>query len=334
MYRQAALFLTNKENLVASTGDFMGTVINSDRQLWSVAGNLAVVYRVFFGMNFDSDQLIFKPFVPKAWGGDKTLTGIKYGKATLNITLKGYGSKVKNMTLNGKKLNIPEIYNTLQGEQNIVIELDNQEVPAGKINMVANAFSPETPRLEMADRLSWNEIKGVAEYHVYRNGAKISTTKQAVYDAFEGEGEYQVLSVDAEGRESFLSEPVRIISPAKVQTQLMQRKTGEVLEQKIKVNADGLYHIDFYYANGNGPINTENKCAIRTLLIDGKPVGKIVMPQRGSNDWLSKGYTNALPMQLTAGEHNISLQLTFTDKNMNEANINEAYIESLRIVQR
>ena len=46
--RAAALFLTNKENMVAATGHYEGTALNSDRQLWSVAGTLAGTYRVLF----------------------------------------------------------------------------------------------------------------------------------------------------------------------------------------------------------------------------------------------------------------------------------------------
>ncbi|NHZ84902.1 MAG: glycogen debranching protein, partial [Planctomycetia bacterium] len=61
IYRSAALYLSNKENMVAETGDYMGTEINSDRQLWSVAGNLAIIYRIFFGMEFQSDGLYFQP---------------------------------------------------------------------------------------------------------------------------------------------------------------------------------------------------------------------------------------------------------------------------------
>jgi hypothetical protein len=34
LFRAAAMFLTNKENMVAQNGDFDGTQVNSDRQLW------------------------------------------------------------------------------------------------------------------------------------------------------------------------------------------------------------------------------------------------------------------------------------------------------------
>jgi glycogen debranching enzyme len=38
VYRAAALFLTNKENFVASNGDFAGTQVNSSNMLWSLSG--------------------------------------------------------------------------------------------------------------------------------------------------------------------------------------------------------------------------------------------------------------------------------------------------------
>ena len=61
MHRAAALFLTNKENMVADNGDFRDTEVNSNRQLWSVAGYLSSVYRVFAGMQFELDGLHFTP---------------------------------------------------------------------------------------------------------------------------------------------------------------------------------------------------------------------------------------------------------------------------------
>jgi len=85
IYRAAALFNTNKENMVATTGDYAGTQINSDRQLWSVAGTLATVYRIFFGMEFTPDGISFTTFVPSAYTGDKSIRNFKYRNAILTI---------------------------------------------------------------------------------------------------------------------------------------------------------------------------------------------------------------------------------------------------------
>ncbi len=58
IYRSTGMFLTNKENMVAQNGNSLGTEINSDRQLWSVAGNLATFYRVFLEWNSNQMELL------------------------------------------------------------------------------------------------------------------------------------------------------------------------------------------------------------------------------------------------------------------------------------
>jgi cellobiose phosphorylase len=84
VYRPAALFLTNKENFVASNGDFAGTQINSSNMLWSLSGSLALVHKVLFGIEFKSDRLVFQPFVPKELEGMRRLTNFKYKNLVLD----------------------------------------------------------------------------------------------------------------------------------------------------------------------------------------------------------------------------------------------------------
>ena len=99
IYRQAALFLTNKENMVANNGDFKGTAINSDRQLWSVAGNMAMVYKLYFGMRFLPDGIAFHPFVPGTFAGKKQLTNFTYRNMQLCLTVKGSGNSIKSFAI-------------------------------------------------------------------------------------------------------------------------------------------------------------------------------------------------------------------------------------------
>ena len=99
--------------------------------------------------------------------------------------------------------------------------------------------------------------------------------------------EYQVIAIDKNKVESFASEPILVADEKNIsiyqaehfaqnQIRLLKdlRANGFVeisttlnrkLSFNINVENDGLYSIDFRYANGNGPTNTENKCAIRTL---------------------------------------------------------------------
>lgn len=69
----AALNLSNMENLDVVTGQawarvghLEGPVINSQRQLWSVAGYLSMVQDVIFGQETSWDGIRFRPMVPRA----------------------------------------------------------------------------------------------------------------------------------------------------------------------------------------------------------------------------------------------------------------------------
>ena len=80
---------------------------------------------------------------------------------------------------------------------------------------------------------------------------------------------------------------------------------------------EGLYSIEYVYANGNGPVNTENRCAIRTVSVDGKRLGTVVMPHRGVGNWNDWGTTNSLKLKLAKGKHKISLEFRPENENMN-----------------
>lgn len=354
IYRQAALFLTNKENMLASTGDFSGTVINSDRQLWSVAGNLATVYRILFGMSFHADKLTFSPFIPRAYSGTKTLRNFTYRKANLTITIRGYGNRIQSVTLDGKRIGAAQIAGNLRGKHQLVINMSNNSLPTGNINLVNNHFSPETPQVKQSDgKLHWESVANTKEYHIYRNAKKIEVTSSPTFKlpADTTYMAYQVVAVGSKGFQSFMSEPVVVIPEQKIVIRELEGTRGYqkehsgfsgngyvtintqsnlILPIAINVPSAGTYAIDFHYANGNGPINTDNKCAVRTLALKQQDIGTIVFPQRGDGNWTDWGFTNTVTVELTAGNQTFSLILRGSDKNMN-GEINEALVDYMRL---
>jgi len=102
IYRAAALYLSNYENMVAQTGDFLGTEINSPRQLWSVAGNLAMIYKLFFGMKYYDGYLEFDPLIPEEYTGHFELKNYTYAGSILDISLSGHGNGIATFILDGK----------------------------------------------------------------------------------------------------------------------------------------------------------------------------------------------------------------------------------------
>jgi hypothetical protein len=168
----------------------------------------------------------------------------------------------------------------------------------------------------------------------------------------DGLQEYQVLAVDAVGDESFLSEPVRVVATGDEQTVKPQaaglereragytgagyvrltRQQNTSVTVPVRVTRAGTYAVDVRYANGNGPINTEDKVAVRTLLVDGDTAGVVVMPQRGVNQWTDWGWSNSVRVQLTAGAHTLVLTYTPFDENMNRRE-NTALFDVLRLTR-
>jgi len=355
IYRAAALFNTNKENMVATTGDYRGTQINSDRQLWSVAGSLAAIYRIFFGMTFTKDGLSFSPFVPPAYTGDKSIRNFKYRNAVLTINLKGTGNVVQSCMMDSIIQEKAFIPSGLNGEHVLNIVLENKFKVNTAINLVKNEVAPESPVVKVIGfKLKWNEIAGATAYAVYKNGKAITRSRKTSFNLSRDDrfAEYQVLAVNAQGFESFLSEPMSVVvnkdilildasstkSPLQMEYKGFTRKGYIRLEknenQKVTFTAfvarTGLYKIDLQYSNGNGPINTDNKCAIRTLSINGKPVGSIVLPQRGAGNWADWGYSSSLLREIKKGINDFEISFTPYNNNMNDIG-NVALLDHVRL---
>jgi hypothetical protein len=356
IYRPAAMFLTNKENYVADNGDFAGTQINSSNMLWSLSGNIALVHKIIFGIDFQKDKLLFHPFVPASYKGRHFLTNFKYRHAVLDIEVEGAGNKITQFLLDGKASSKHEIGEALSGRHTIKIILSGTGLPAAKINKVKNYTTVATPIATLAgNRLRWNAVEGAASYSVLKNGHPVAKTSSNSYTVSEKVNtEFQVIASDKNGVPSFASEPVMLMHNEFVTVIELEDhrpksthsyqgfsgkgfvETSKLINQAITIpvtiTQPGMYAIDFTYANGNGPTNTENKCAIRTLKINGKPAGTIILPQRGTNEWSNWGLTNAVQLFLNAGSQQITLSLEDYNDNMN-GEINQAMLDKVRLIK-
>ena len=369
IFRPAALFTTNKENFVLDNGD-IATQLNSSNMLWCLSGNIALTMKMLFGVTYDVDGISFRPFVPKVLGADRSLNGLHYRKALLNISVSGYGNEIKEFYLNGKPAK-PFLPGNAKGVQNIRIVMADNTLPAMVVNNVGNAKAPLTPVVWLANDpslpaapgapannlLQWNPIEYVHHYIILRDGKEIATTTETTYPATTP-GEYQVIAVDGGGTQSFASQPrangalytaqfpgeVTAISSSEAQHRPADGKVAgyrgagfvetdhntRTVSTKVKVDTAGEYAVNFRYANANGPVNTDNRCAIRTLFIDGKRIGTIVLPQRGVGHWNDWGLTNSVKASLTPGEHIVTLEFLPVNDNMSLA-INHALIDQVQL---
>lgn len=368
--RPAALFTTNKENLNLDNGD-IATELNSSNMLWCLSGNLALTYRILFGIHFEKDGLAFRPFVPETLGGVRTLENFPYRDATLDITVSGYGDRIRSFRLNGKE-QAPMLPTGIKGRNKIEIVMADNAIEPMKVNNVPNLKAPITPITTLSNSpeldgsgvpvnnlLSWNPIEYIDRYIVLRDGKPMAETTATSFAATVP-GEYQVIGVASDGTRSFASEPRsnRPVIVAEMPSEVAEIASAEVsyapraavdgyhgagfreidhasgpIDIEVDVPEEGNYSISFIYANGNGPVNTENKCAIRTVTVDGRSVGVVVMPQRGVGNWNDWGETNSLAARLTSGHHTISVEFRPENENMNLAT-NHAILDRVRLVKR
>ncbi len=361
IFRPAALFATNKENFNLDNGDYF-TELNSSNMLWSLAGNLALTQRILFGINFEKDGLLFRPFVPEALAGTRTLADFPYRGARLNITVEGFGSRIKEMYIDGKNV-YPEPYisaKRLRKDTDIRIILDSRPIAPMRVNHVPNRKAPLTPVTWIEDgKLRWDPIEYIAEYSVLCDGKEVARTRQTSFD-LNAPGEWQVTGINSEGIPSFASEPRS--NRQKLIFQFPKEKTtassGEIsylpstpiagfssngfaeTDSKsepidIRINAPeaGEYSVSLRYANGNGPVNTENKCAVRSLILNGEKTGTLVLPQRGVANWDDWGMSNPVRVHLPAGESTLTIRYLPENENMN-IGTNHALLDCIIVEKR
>ncbi len=355
VYRAAGLFLTNYENMVAETGDFLGTEINSHRMLWSMAGNLAMVHRIFMGMDFQVEGLYFNPVVPKAYGGTKTLSNLQYRNTVLTVMVEGHGNQIKSISIDGKTVEQAFIPKDWTGEHQIIIELSNNEFPHQAINLVQNQFTlPTVLASREGKRLKWQAVKGAKAYRIYKNGAFLESSTQTELEAEDlNYVSYTVSAVDEAGKEGFRSEPIVFAKESKIieiedyasSSNLpysnysgkgfvaISNQENKVINISFEVEKAGAYVLDLHYSNGSGRWNTNNKCAIRSLSLNGEYQGAVVLPQRGKDEWSEWGFSNSIGVALKAGTNVVKIHFEDWNNNM-DVDINKAMLDYLRIIRK
>ncbi|HEX9138268.1 MAG TPA: hypothetical protein VF848_00645, partial [Steroidobacteraceae bacterium] len=217
LIRGAALSLSNMENFEFLTqqihfddGLLSGPVINSPRQLWSVAGYLNMVLESFWGLQPGVDRLKVDPGIPadlatELFAGQHQLSlrHLQYGGATLDITLvlpESQSSQgwlmAADVSLNGASVSGKEIRrSSLKAGQVNQIEIHLRAVPAPALAVrklpfadpwqltpaqFKQVYSPRIPAFSSATVqgstvvLKWRAIEPGGPVQIFRNGRKIA----------------------------------------------------------------------------------------------------------------------------------------------------------------
>ncbi len=361
LLRAAILFGTNKENFSAETGEANDTVQNSDRQLWSIAGMLNMFYHAIFGLQWDGGDLIFSPCIPKAYGGDHWLTGLRLRGFTLDLHIHGYGSEVCRCLING--VDAPPVIDA-RATGLFVVELelnpidDDDDTPPFPIagndlpTPAWRALDPDEPKSPM---LAWAPVPEARAYTVYRSGIPLTQVQTTSYLPAETDyyAQYQIQAVGDNGRESFLNEPREqtpdgarvLLAPASIGREGefpvengqawidTQPHTSLLVFEPIAVETAGDYRVELLYCNAADNIANGDTCALRDLVLDHECVALLSLPHNSTRGvWNSFSYTAPVTVRLEAGEH--LFRLLYTERNRNaNGTVNQAMVRHLRVTR-
>ena len=337
VWRAVMMYATNKENYVADTGNWRGTQINSSNMLWCLAGNISITFKLLMGMEFGADQLNFAPVVPENLKADRTVRNFRYRNATLDVTVSGYGDTIKSFKLDGQKMSEAVVPGNLEGHHTVEIEMSNSFKKDLGVNYQPACWAPLMPVVTMADgRLSWAPVEGAVYYNVYAGGELVglaSTTEIIIED--EWKGDIQVVAVAQDGTPSFPSKPININEKisVKLPETMLTKKNGTEFNVTVNVPEEGQWFLTWNYANGTGPVNTDNNCGIRMLYVDGVKTGINIFPHRGTNEWDNWGWTIPEKLELSKGNHVFTLRMESDADNM-DYHINDFKIRGLRLIKK
>ena len=222
MIRGVALNLSNMENFEfvsmsnwLDDGNLSGPVVNSQRQLWSVAGMLSTYLDGVFGKIVENNKIRFEPFITEKMrktilksSQKLSLKNFQFQNKNLNIHIdlplikssswNDYAHyTIKQINLNGTTLTKKQFIEIFQlKEQNdIEITLGQLEFSQEKMKMdqisdpynlsktdYEKHFSPKTPVLYPIQEFKGNPLlhfelvkKQTLEFNIYRNGEMIAT---------------------------------------------------------------------------------------------------------------------------------------------------------------
>ncbi len=355
MLRAAMAFGTNKENFNAQTGESEGTVQNSDRQLWSVAGMLGLYYYGLFGIQYEGGNLVIAPCVPRGFAGSHWLMGLRIRNMVLNIHLNGYGTEVCSILVNGKP-GVPIIPLDTAGTVQVELELNpsDPEEEEATSPMVQEDLPEPQWDAPTRETLRWRPVPGATSYCVYANGRALTNTAACSYPLAHHSpyfDEYRVQALNAEAS-SCLSRPfecpaaeeIHVLHPHRIgeeaeyevekgQAWLDTRPCTAQLDYESVELPAGSYRLRVHYCNATASLRDQDTCALRELRVDGEPAGMLVMPHNTeAGQWDDYSFTAPMTLQLEGGLHRFSLHYTPHCRNTN-GSVNQCMVRRMVLVR-
>lgn len=295
LYRAQALYQSRGIHMQGVKIDNLGTS----------ASNAAMVLRVLMGMNFEPEGIDFTPMVPACMPGKKTLKGLNYRKAVLDVTVQGTGNDVQSITLDGKPMESAFLPCDVEGHHHIEITLQQNNGTSQQVTLHHGEVSlPPTPAV------TWSGDSGHIENYVagmpYRlsvNG-RLQALNDSVFVLPESPDGFAEFAVEIAGRyvNGFMSKPLFHFGlTPQIAFLPTDGDSDRPLTVTVSVAQGGDYLIDVAYK----PTGTLD---VRRLSANTHPMGTLVMANGNAMDGQGElAYSNMVTAKLLKGENTLEL---------------------------
>lgn len=290
LYRAQALYQSRGIHISGINNDALGTC----------ASHMAMTLRVLMGMSFTPEGIEFSPTVPTGMPGDKTLTGLNYRRAVLDITVKGQGNKILSVTDNGKPIESAFLPCTITGSHHIIITMQQGSYPVNRVTIHhGEVIMPPTPTVVWTRDSGHivDYVPGVA-YCLSSNGS-LSAIGDSVFALPQAEV-FTEHAVEIAGRyiHGFMSKPYQDfhLTP---QTAFLPDSLDGNTSITVTVAQGGDYLLDVGY----NPIGTLD---VRKVTVNSHPMGTLVMTRTVQTDANGLAYSNMVHVKLLKGENSIA----------------------------
>ncbi|MCM1110539.1 MAG: hypothetical protein NC336_04975 [Clostridium sp.] len=357
----------SKSNRTATERALAGAVIHAALSPDSLPGEaeaaafVSIVLRGLLGIETEGERMVFNPVIPRSMPGRKSLSGLRYRRATLDISVSGTGDRIANFRLDGVTTHRYSIPDTISGSHSVEITLADNRLDSLGANIVDPHRMPPLPAPVWSDPCSalLDTPKGLSGYMVYLNNDLREERVRGHYEFFDARNFTTVtfVPVDSAGtagfgprptfyfpRESTFSVPASRFDVCGTDLVRDRNLAGTLIESDTTRNArltfdvvvsqPGDYFVDIRYSNGAGPQWCGSECATRLLTVNGQRAGTLVMPQRGTGRWESFGMSNPVSVRLNRGRNTVVVEYPGGAWHNMAGGANRVLIDYVRFIRR
>ncbi len=298
--------------------------------LLNACGHVAMILKVFAGVNTSPDGIELRPFIPDCFKGLKRIKDIRFRNATYHLSIYGTGNSIQSISVDGEKANSNFFSANITGVHEVEIHMQEGRKEPQQVNIAQKTSRPFTPNVQWdGDSAYISNFFKKYNYSVVINDNDFAGIHQqfALPQLNAPFNIVYVVAKDDNNTQSHISKPRIIFDPQKCQTIALNRyatpgtsilsgslgnkivefsdSTNSKITFPIDVEESGEYYFDLCYSNG--ATNTGN-CPSCCVIVNTHKQDIVVLPQRGYGEWRNSGFSNMVHLHLLKGHNTIQLQ--------------------------